>query len=87
MPALIHFEDKITDLKAIKNEIDDVSASLDVNYLRINVSPLKKAINTLLTLWIEEWTGFLLNNVKTRIRNIREFTNIVQDGMQKNPVD
>lgn len=54
MPALIHFEENITRLKMIKTEIDEVKTPYDINFLRVNVQPLKKSLETLLTLWIEQ---------------------------------
>jgi dynein heavy chain len=52
MPQLDLFDDKITNLKSIQNEIIKINTPQDISWLRINLQPLKSALENKVTGWI-----------------------------------
>lgn len=52
MPNLDLFDDKITNLKSIQNEIMKIMTPFDISWLRINLQPLKSALENKVTSWI-----------------------------------
>src|SRR5437016_4973040 len=60
-PALELFDEKITFLTKVKNQISEMKTSIDIGWLRINSSPLKMELQKTVQEWIEMYTSFLLN--------------------------
>jgi dynein heavy chain, axonemal len=56
MPNLDLFDDKITNLKSIQNEIMKIMTPFDISWLRINLQPLKSALENKVTSWIQVYT-------------------------------
>jgi hypothetical protein len=82
MPDLSLFDEKITQLKAIQTKIGGVSNSADKYWLRINVSPLKYALDLRIGKWINKYTGFLLNNATGLMKNMNKFIDEVTLGIE-----
>jgi len=61
-PDLDAFDEKITFLTKTKNDIAQLRTTEDIGWLRVNVSPLIKELQNTVTLWIDRYTSFLLNN-------------------------
>jgi len=72
-PNLNAFDEKITFLTKTKNEIALMKTSVDIGWLRVNVTPLIKELQNTITLWIDRYTSFLLDNTYKQIENIDEF--------------
>jgi hypothetical protein len=61
-PGLDVFDEKITSLTQIKNEVTAMKTSVDIGWLRINATPLIKELSNTVAHWIDVYTSFLLDN-------------------------
>lgn len=84
-PDLDAFDEKITFLTKTKNDIAQLRTTEDIGWLRVNVSPLIKELQNTVTLWIDRYTSFLLNNTVKQIENIDNFINDVKQGIRVTP--
>jgi hypothetical protein len=48
-PSLQDFDEKITFLTSIKNQISEMKTSVDIGWLRVNATPLKQELNVTVT--------------------------------------
>ena len=48
-PSLQDFDEKITFLTSIKNQISEMKTSVDIGWLRVNATPLKQVLNVTVT--------------------------------------
>jgi dynein heavy chain len=85
-PELEAFDEKITFLNRVKNDISQMNTSVDIGWLRVNVNPLIKELHNTVTRWIDTYTSFLLDNTVKQIENIDNFIKNVDQGIQKLPV-
>jgi len=85
-PELDAFDEKITFLNRVKNDISQMNTSVDIGWLRVNVNPLIKELSNTVTRWIDTYTSFLLDNTVKQIENIDNFIKDVDQGIQKLPV-
>jgi hypothetical protein len=69
-PSLEAFDEKITFLNSIKNEISTMKTVSDIGWLRVHATPLIKELQNTVTQWIDSHTSFLLDNTMQEIRNI-----------------
>jgi len=78
-PSLEAFDEKITMLTAIRDEIIEASArpTADIGWLRVNATPLIKELEKTTNEWIAAYTGFLLDNTTREIENIEKFIKTV----------
>jgi hypothetical protein len=74
-PSLEAFDEKITMLTAIRDEIVEAAArpTADIGWLRVNATPLIKELEKTANEWIAAYTGFLLDNTTREIENIEKF--------------
>jgi hypothetical protein len=86
-PDLEAFDEKITFLTKVKNDIAQMKTSVDIGWLRVNVNPLIKELQNTVTLWIDTYTHFLLDNTTKQIENIENFIDEVRDGIKTLPKD
>jgi len=86
-PDLAAFDEKITFLTAIKNQIGEMKTIVDIGWLRVNATPLIKELQNTVSKWIDTYTNFLLNNTVKQIQNIEKFINEVSDGIKVLPPD
>lgn len=84
-PDLDAFDQKITQLTRISNEINEIPATKDIGWLKINASPLIKKLQAIIKEWIDTHTNFLLDNTIREINNIDNFINTVRDGIRVIP--
>lgn len=84
-PDLDAFDEKITFLTKVKNDISLMKTSVDIGWLRVNVNPLIKELQNTVSLWIDTYTNFLLDNTIQQIKNIDTFINDVRVGIQQLP--
>lgn len=84
-PILDSFDDKITYLTKVKNEISQMDSSVDIGWLRVNVNPLIKELHNTVTRWIDTYTCFLLDNTVQQIKNIENFIKEVDVGIKVLP--
>jgi len=84
-PDLEAFDEKITQLTRIKNEINEIVPIKDIGWLKINATPLIKKLQTLIKDWIDSHTNFLLDNTIRELNNIQKFNNTVSEGIKVIP--
>lgn len=84
-PELDAFDEKITFLTKVKNEISQMDSSVDIGWLRVNVNPLIKELHNTVTRWIDAYTSFLLDNTVQQINNIDSFIKEVDVGIKVLP--
>jgi len=84
-PELEKFDEKITSLTKIKNEINEMKTSVDIGWLRVNATPLIKELQNTVSEWIDTHTSFLLDNTVIEIQNILLFIKEVSDGIKVLP--
>lgn len=87
IPNLDLFDDKITHLKAIQQEISRIKTPEDISWLRINLQPMKTALDARVTRWIRVYTDFLVNQFKTTQKNLIDFIEKTREGIKRNPAD
>lgn len=87
MPNLDLFDDKITNLKSIQQEIMKIVTPSDISWLRIQLQPLKSALENKVTSWFQVYTQFLVVQFKTTLKNLKNFINKTNDGIFNNPAD
>ena len=80
------FDEKITNLTKIKNDIAQMATSEDIGmWLRVNVTPFIKELQNTVSQWINCYTSFLLDNTLKQIENIDNFITNVKQGIVKLP--
>lgn len=86
-PSLEAFDEKITHLTAIRDEIVEAAArpTADIGWLRVNATPLIKELEKTANEWIAAYTGFLLQNTTRELENIEHFITTVSEGTQDLP--
>jgi len=84
-PDLDAFDEKITFLTKVKNDVSQMKTSVDIGWLRVNVNPLIKELQNTVSLWIDTYTHFLLDNTVRQIENIDNFIQDVRQGIRVLP--
>lgn len=81
-PALEAFDEKISFLITIRNEIAEAALkpTVDIGWLRVNATPLIKELEKTAGQWIAAYTGFLSDNTSREIANIEAFIQEVAQG-------
>jgi hypothetical protein len=62
-----------------------MKTSVDIGWLRVNVNPLIKELQNTVSLWIDTYTHFLLDNTVRQIQNIDNFIQDVRQGIRVLP--
>ena len=86
-PPLEVFNERIIDLENKKKEIMALEDTATIGWLRIYVSSLRSSLKTKVNRWINVYTDFLLNQVKTILKNLQNFNISTAQGIVKNPID
>jgi len=84
-PSLEAFDEKITHLTTIKNDIALMKTSVDIGWLRVSVAPFIQKLQSIVTLWIDTYTGFLMDNTVQELKNIDSFIADVSTGIKVIP--
>jgi len=84
-PNLDLFDDKISHLNRIKQQISEMKTSIDIGWVRVNSSPLIRELQKTVTEWIEAYTSFLFTNTVSEIHNIQKFIDEVSNGIKVIP--
>lgn len=87
IPNLELFDEEITRLKAVQQSIERISTPVDIYWLRVNIQPLRTALERRVKEWVDVYTGFLVTEFKQTLKNIKEFVDRTVDGIQRNPAD
>lgn len=84
-PSLEVFDQKLSYLYRIENEIKEMKPTIDIAWLKVNSSPLIKELQEIIKQWIEAYQNFLLNNTVREIDNINNFVDTVREGIKVLP--
>jgi hypothetical protein len=84
-PDLEEFDKKISQLKRIQTDINDIQPIKDIGWLKINATPLIKKLQAIIKEWIDTHTNFLLDNTVREINNIDKFIATVSEGIKVIP--
>jgi len=84
-PSLEAFDEKITYLTSIKNDIAVMKSTVEIGWLKVSVAPFIQKLQSIVTLWIDTYTGFLMDNTVQELKNIDEFINDVATGIKVVP--
>ena len=69
-PSLDKFDEQITFLNSIKNDIAGMKTVIDIGWLRVHATPFIKQLQNTVTQWIDCYTSFLMDNTIQEIKNI-----------------
>ena len=61
-PNLELFDEKISNLNRVQQQISEMKVSIDIGWIRVNVNPLRNELKDTVTKWIEAYTSFLFSN-------------------------
>lgn len=84
-PNLELFDEKISHLNRIKQQISEMKTSIDIGWVRVNSTPLIRELQKTISEWIEAYTSFLFNNTVSEITNIQKFIDEVTGGIKVIP--
>jgi dynein heavy chain len=84
-PDLDAFDEKITFLTDIKNDIKAMKNNVDIGWLRVNATPFIKELENTITLWINAYISFLMDNTVQQMKNIEEFNIEITEGIKQLP--
>lgn len=84
-PDLDAFDQQITYLNSVKNEISDMHTIEDIGWLKINAAPFIKTLQITVNQWIDTYTSFLMDNTIKEINNIQQFIQDVTEGIEVLP--
>ena len=84
-PNLDLFDEKITQLNRVQQQISEMKVSIDIGWIRVNVNPLRNELKETVTKWIEAYTSFLFSNTVHEITNIQKFIDEVSNGIKVIP--
>ena len=87
IPRMSKFDQKIAGLKSIQQEIDSIKTPHEIGWLKIDVQPLKSALNVKTANAIKMYTDFLHHQVKQTLSNLREFVRNTNQGIKRNPAE
>ena len=86
-PNLDVFDAEITRLYEYKSRINNMKASDDIGWLKVNSSPLIKELQQIINDWINRYTSFLYENTTKQLKNIQHFIQDVSSGIKVLPKD
>jgi dynein heavy chain len=84
-PDLEAFDQKITFLYRMRNEINEMRPTVEIGWLKVNAMPLIKELQAIIKQWIDCYTNFLLNNTIREVSNIDSFIKEVSEGIMVLP--
>ena len=87
IPDLDLFDDKITNLKNVQQEINKITTPYEIAWLKINIQPLKSDLNKKVISWINVYTNFLVTEYRATLKNYKEFMKVTNEGIRENPVN
>jgi len=87
IPKLILFDEKITHFKTIQQKIAQIQNPVRKGWLKIDVQPLKSALDVKVTSAVNVYTDFLKTQIKQTLGNLKGFNANTNDGIKKNPID
>jgi len=84
-PDLDAFDEKISFLTDIKNDINQMQSTVDIGWLRVNATPFIKELQNTITLWINTYISFLMDNTVQQLKNIEAFNTEITEGIKELP--
>lgn len=85
IPNLDLFDEKVTMLKNIQQEIQKIQTPKQIFWLRIDLKPMMTNLESKVIQWIKVYTDFLVHQFKTTLKNLQEFIAVTNEGVANNP--
>jgi dynein heavy chain len=78
---LSKFDERITFLRKVQEEIASMRHSTDISFLRISSQPVKQALSAWVTKWVYVFTSYLTNHIHGSLNNLFKFFKDVDAGL------
>jgi dynein heavy chain len=75
------FGEKIKNYAEIETEVSEIKTIHEINFIKVNVQPIKRAISTWVTKWLYMHTQFLQDYVGERLADLNSFLQTVNAGL------
>jgi len=72
-PSLERFDEEINKYKEVQDEIQALTTSKNIGWIRVDAKPIKQALSTTVTKWIFQYTSYLSNKVTDSIDDLYLF--------------
>jgi len=87
LPQLSLFDEKITAFNNIQIEIQKIPTPKIISWLKIDLHPMKTALEARVIQWNRIYTDFLVHEFKTTLSNLLGFIEMTNQGIRNNPAD
>ncbi|KAJ1439145.1 dynein heavy chain and region D6 of dynein motor-domain-containing protein [Ochromonadaceae sp. CCMP2298] len=78
---LERFGEKIKDYSEIEAEVSEIKSLHDIDFIKVNVQPIKRAISTWVTKWLYMHTQYLQDFVGGRLAELNRLLHEVNSGL------
>lgn len=85
LPTFDIFDRQIENLKEVRAKIQTIKSSANIEWLKVNVNPLKKALEHCLDRWINVYINFLNRQIRQLITNCLNFEKYLIEGTSVDP--
>lgn len=85
LPKFEVFDKKINELKQIEKKIKSYKEKRDIGWLRVDAKPLLNSLEQKVEKWINTYTDFFLEQIRTIFVNCNNFMKYLEDGIAENP--
>lgn len=75
------FDVEMQKLVSLQMKVSHFASSVDIGWLTVDMNPLKRQITTLITKWIDTFTGFIQQNILQTLNDTDKFINYVNSFM------
>ena len=75
------FDEKIRHYLIVQNEISDLKAIYDIDFVKVNAQPIKQAISTWATKWLYLFSSYLQTQLGTKLSELYSFMKNVNSGL------
>ena len=76
------FGGKIRHYLTIQNEISDLKAIYDIDFVKVNAQPIKQAISTWATKWLFLFSQYLQMQLGSKLIELYSFMKMVNAGLE-----
>jgi hypothetical protein len=77
------FDAKITEFNKVQSEISELRTVYEIDYLRINATPIKQTVWAWVAKWVNMYTQFLQDHIDQQLRQNYEFTHAAITGLDQ----
>ena len=81
------FDDKINEFKDKLKRVKNMENSVKVRWVEVDFSDFKNELTKIIENWVEQYKQFLRQNSTSKLNNITDFMNRVEQGIKNKPTD